>query len=318
MRKRGGKILAALCLAAYITALFGGLCGAENASSQVRSVNHRGYNSVAPENTIPAFKLSKANGFTWVETDISFTKDGVPVLLHDQDINRTARRKDGGRLKKRLRIADIEYEDLLEYDFGIWKGAEYRGTEIPTLEAFLRFCAEEEMCAYLELKDNGAYTREEIGAAVDMVHAFSLRDRVAWISFDLRYLEWVRDRDPEARLGILEMLWLGPGSVAHTIEKAKRLQTGSNRVFVDAPYALVLLYEDCVRMFRDAGIPLEVYSVGTVDDPEALGSLDEYISGATTNIYRYEDLIRARISGNFYSAGTRERKNAAPGIRRGL
>lgn len=298
MKKRSRAIIAAFCLAAYITALCTCACGAESAASRVRSVNHRGYNSVAPENTIPAFELSKAHGFTWVETDISFTKDGVPVLLHDQDINRTARGKDGGRLKERIRISDIAYEDLLEYDFGIWKGMKYRGTEIPTLESFLRFCLEEEMCAYLELKDNGAYTRDDINTVVDMVAEFGLRDRVAWISFKQQYLEWVRDRDPEARLGILEMVWLGKGSVRQSVEKAKKLRTGYNEVFIDVLYALVKLNEGCIEICREAGIPLEVYSLGTVDDPKALSGLDEYVSGATTNIHRYEDIVLSRSTEN--------------------
>ncbi|MBQ0070817.1 MAG: hypothetical protein KBS81_03020, partial [Spirochaetales bacterium] len=52
------------------------------------SINHRGYNTVAPENTLSAFRLSKEKGFTQVETDVAFTLDGVPVLLHDSTIDR--------------------------------------------------------------------------------------------------------------------------------------------------------------------------------------------------------------------------------------
>ena len=58
----------------------------------MRSINHRGYNKIAPENTIPAYALSKENGYKYVETDVRFTSDGIPVLLHDVSINRTARK----------------------------------------------------------------------------------------------------------------------------------------------------------------------------------------------------------------------------------
>ena len=54
------------------------------------SVNHRGYSTVAPENTLPAYKLSKKMGFDYVETDVCFTSDNIPVLLHDGTIDRTS------------------------------------------------------------------------------------------------------------------------------------------------------------------------------------------------------------------------------------
>ena len=53
----------------------------------VKSIAHRGASEIAPENTIPAFRLAKELGFSCVETDIRFTKDNVPVLCHDAAIN---------------------------------------------------------------------------------------------------------------------------------------------------------------------------------------------------------------------------------------
>ena len=47
----------------------------------VKSINHRGYSVGAPENTLPAFTMSKKMGFNFVEADVTFTKDGVPDLL---------------------------------------------------------------------------------------------------------------------------------------------------------------------------------------------------------------------------------------------
>lgn len=50
---------------------------------------HRGLALDAPENTLAAFKLSKSLGADSVEFDLEFTKDGVPVLLHDDTVDRT-------------------------------------------------------------------------------------------------------------------------------------------------------------------------------------------------------------------------------------
>ena len=56
-------------------------------NSYTRAINHRGYSIEAPENTLPAYILSAKKGFRSVECDIAFTKDSVPVLLHDETID---------------------------------------------------------------------------------------------------------------------------------------------------------------------------------------------------------------------------------------
>ena len=68
-----------LCIALFFFTMQAVL--ADDPAMPVRSINHRGYNTVAPENTLPAYELSKENGFQIVETDIAFTKDGVPTAF---------------------------------------------------------------------------------------------------------------------------------------------------------------------------------------------------------------------------------------------
>ncbi len=48
---------------------------------------HRGGN-LATENTIDAFRLAKAAGYTYIETDIQLSQDGVVVVFHDSTLNR--------------------------------------------------------------------------------------------------------------------------------------------------------------------------------------------------------------------------------------
>ena len=93
--------------------------------SFIRAVNHRGWNWYAPENTIPAFIQSKENGFDAVECDVHWTSDGVPVILHDDTINRTARNEDGTELDETVNIWDITFEDVRKLDFGIRNGEKY-------------------------------------------------------------------------------------------------------------------------------------------------------------------------------------------------
>lgn len=70
---------------------------------------HRGLHknkSKAPENSLPAFKLAVEHGFG-IELDVQLTKDKVPVVFHDYDLNRAC----GVDIK----VTDLTYEELKKY-----------------------------------------------------------------------------------------------------------------------------------------------------------------------------------------------------------
>lgn len=50
---------------------------------------HRAAALDAPENTLSAIRLAKENNAFGVELDLSFTKDGVAIAFHDDDLDRT-------------------------------------------------------------------------------------------------------------------------------------------------------------------------------------------------------------------------------------
>lgn len=54
-----------------------------------RIIAHRGASAIAPENTVPAFRLAAEAGAEMIETDAHLTRDGEIVLIHDADLGRT-------------------------------------------------------------------------------------------------------------------------------------------------------------------------------------------------------------------------------------
>lgn len=99
---------------------------------------HRGVCGENPENTMPAFQAAVDQGYPYIELDVRVTKDLQCVVLHDSTINRTARRPDGSIVGAAMPVADLTYEQLLKYDFGIGYHVKFKGTKIPLLEDVLK------------------------------------------------------------------------------------------------------------------------------------------------------------------------------------
>ncbi|MBE7065247.1 MAG: histidinol-phosphatase HisJ family protein [Ruminococcaceae bacterium] len=98
---------------------------------------HKGVSTENPENTMPAFEAAIEQGYKLIELDVGVTKDMHFVLLHDANINRTARHNDGGIIAEPVRIDEMTYEEVLEYDFGVWFAKKFKGTKIALLEDVL-------------------------------------------------------------------------------------------------------------------------------------------------------------------------------------
>ena len=95
-----------------------------------RTCAHRGFNTVAPENSMPAFGAAVALGAEEIEFDIWSTSDGVLVSCHDSTLERVS---DGeGKIYERT------YEELLKLDFGAKSGEKFRGLKIATFEDILK------------------------------------------------------------------------------------------------------------------------------------------------------------------------------------
>lgn len=113
---------------------------------------HRGVSSEFPENTMPAFLLAMEQGYGYIEIDPLVTKDGKVVLHHDAAINRTGRNADGSPIQGEKLVAEMTYEELLEYDFGIWKHPKFAGTKLPLMAELLPLAREQGVKLKLDAK----------------------------------------------------------------------------------------------------------------------------------------------------------------------
>ena len=155
-----------------------------------RLISHRGWNSwngeLYPEQVISSYKESYKRGLRNVECDVKFTSDGIPVLLHDNTINRTARNLDGTELGTDIYLRDLTFEQVRNnYDFGIYQGERFKGTKIPTLEELLRLCKILGMRIILEYKadENGMIgVNEGITKVYNLVKDNGMLEYVVFLS----------------------------------------------------------------------------------------------------------------------------------------
>lgn len=93
---------------------------------------HRGDCTVAPENTLPAFRSAILKGGDRIELDVQMTSDGVVVVTHDSNLKRCT--------GKNAKVYDLTYAEVAQLDAGRWFSSRFADTRIPTLEQVLQLC----------------------------------------------------------------------------------------------------------------------------------------------------------------------------------
>ena len=261
--------------------------GTQNKS--IYGIIHRGCgeNQIAPENTIPGFIWGKKAGFDYAETDIRYTSDGVAVLLHDASINRTARNSDGTEISGTVNIASITYAQALTYDFGIYKGQEYAGTKIPTLEEFIVLCKNINLHPILELKAFKS-VESDIANIVSMLKSYGMLNHVSWLAGNYGHLFYVRDNDPAAHLCLLtsDSVFDRDIAILHS------LKTPSNEV------TMTILTDFITTERKQAmlaeGITCNAYCPNT---QQAMLAIDEFVTSVTSDKLNYETVRMNSILG---------------------
>ena len=107
-------------------------------------IAHRGFSSIAPENTLAAFELAIARGASSIEFDIQLSADSVPVIFHDATLERIT-----GVSGK---VRDKNLSQLQTLDAGKWFGAEFLGQKIPTLKEALSILKNVDKFLYFDVK----------------------------------------------------------------------------------------------------------------------------------------------------------------------
>lgn len=219
-------------------------------------IGHRGAVSCAPENTLAGLRHAKALGCRWVEFDVRLTADGQPVLLHDDQLERTTGR--------RGKASALSLTALRNHDAGRRFDARFAGEPIPTLAEAVAVLAELGLGANVELKARRG-REAETGRVVAGFLAQSWPSSPAALlisSFHRAALAAARERAPRIARGILF-----PAVPKHWRAVTERF--GCATVHADHR----LLRSAIAAEIRGAGYPLLAY---TVNDPRRAEALFDW------------------------------------------
>lgn len=210
-------------------------------------LGHRGSKGTAPENTLVSFKQALATGCDGIELDVHLSKDKVPIVIHDESVDRTTNGKG--------LVQSFTVEELKKLDAGFWFKKRFKGEQIPTLKEVLLFLKHEHFDGILniELKtDQIEYEDIEL-IVLNVVETIQPIYKIVYSSFNYHTLERLLAINPYVEFGIL---FGKQGLEANSLSNGMLIQSWHGR------YTLVN------RMIRSNtnNLPLRLWTVNSLFD----------------------------------------------------
>ena len=238
-------------------------------------IGHRGYCSIAPENTLPSFKLAKTAGADLVELDYHHTKDGELIVIHDPTLDRTtdAVAKWG---RSKVCVETKTLAELKTLDAGKWFDPQFAGTRLPTLKEALDLIQDGNM-TLIERKGGDA------AACIKLLHERQLINQVIVHAFDWKYLADFHQQEPRQVLSALGPLSYREGKKLTEQEKflSERWVDEALKAGVRAMGWNHQVTKEAMAYAHQQKLKVWIY---TINDPaEANRLLDLGVDGIITN-----------------------------------
>ncbi len=231
----GRNLLIFFCGLAF---LISGCPGKQN----IKKIAHTGLCTQHLENTEAAFKGAIENGSDGIETDVRFTKDGIPVTWHDSDIKYT----DGTSLV----VSDATYAELSSKP--IVNPINGEEAYLCTLERYFEICRESSMICFLDLKGDWSY--DNVKTVMEMGARIYNLDMIIPQSSDVENIKKVRELYPDQRI----MLTYGRLQFEKGLDYTVCFEYGFD---IDCDYTVA--NKKMIKEFRDKGLQFGVFTCNT-------------------------------------------------------
>jgi glycerophosphoryl diester phosphodiesterase len=167
-------------------------------SIKIKNIAHRGFSTLAPQNTLPAFELAgKSKKVYGIETDVHATKDGRLIVIHDDTLNTTtditSADENYGKPVEKMNYEEVEkYNVETKTNTGNLKaGTIYKNLHIPTAEDYIKICKKYNKIAIIELK--GFNDPKYYQQLTDLIFRENMQKKTVFISGKLGQLENMKE-----------------------------------------------------------------------------------------------------------------------------
>lgn len=216
---------------------------------------HRGARSIAPENTLRALKASVGH-CDFMEVDVLLSSDFVPIIIHDDTLERTTNVREIEAYKSRepYNVCDFSFAELSSLDYGSWFDGKFE--PLLTLSEALQFIKENKVFLNIEIKDmHKSFSDEQVVHFVlQEVKNWHVEELVMFSSFRYEYLPLCKERLPD----VLTAALVYAKHPNNLIEYLKSLHVDTYHMNDE------LADKESVQKLRHAGFFVNVY---TVNDP---------------------------------------------------
>jgi len=161
-----------------------------------RIIAHRGASAVAPENALVALAKAADLGARSVELDVMLSSDGVPIIIHDTNLDRTTNGTGP--------VAMHPHEALAQLDAGSWFGKAFAGEKIPSLSDAIDLILSRNLALNLEIKPSPGEDRATATKAIEKLsEVWPSAATLVLSSTSIEALKVARDLAPQWKRGLI-------------------------------------------------------------------------------------------------------------------
>jgi glycerophosphoryl diester phosphodiesterase len=160
-----------------------------------RLIGHRGVKDLEPENTLKSISAAFELGLECVEVDVKISKDKIPLLLHDDTLERTTT---GFGL-----VSNFTFEEINQLDAGYFFYKYKTNIKVPKLSEVLEFVKKKQKHINIELKPNKGLEILNVEKILEEVKKKSYQ-KIYFSSFDLQSCISLKEKAPHSLCGFLK------------------------------------------------------------------------------------------------------------------
>ena len=216
-------------------------------------IGHRGVKNLKPENTLESINKAFDLGLECVEIDVKVSQDNIPLLLHDDTLDRTTT---GSGL-----VCGFTFDQINQLDAGYFFYKSKTNIKVPSLRNVLDLIKRKQKYLNIELKPNKNYEELNVKNILKEISRISY-DKIYFSSFDLSSCIILKETSPYLQCGFLNDDFI-KFNIDETIDICKKYS------FFSCGINLNFFSNSIVNKFIENNIQVTVYADNNISKVQA-------------------------------------------------